>query len=180
MEFEGINLGFLWHDINEKILDAPNPFDEKWRDDKIKYRRFNKTGPLEKVLQLLIIAYKDDSPRDFFTLSKDIESAGKAIYKDNQVIQLKDHLARTDIEKFTDTVKDQNGLDIYVERFFEFTGSHNFTDMVEKTLKGKVFTKSLQGSKTIFKVSDSPIDSIELTPKSFKLKINDQIYKYKY
>ncbi|MBB4807396.1 hypothetical protein HNP38_002700 [Chryseobacterium defluvii] len=25
MEFEGINLEFLWHDINEKILDAPNP-----------------------------------------------------------------------------------------------------------------------------------------------------------
>jgi len=180
MEFEGINLGFLWHDINDKILDAPNPFDEKWRDDKVKYGKFNKTGTLEKVLQLLIIAYKDDSPRVRFTLSKDIESAGKAIYKDNQVIQLRDHLARTDIEKFTRTIKDQNGINIYVEHFFEFTGSHNFTGMVEKTLKGKVVTKSIQGSKTIFKVNDSPIDSIELTPKSFKLKINDQIYKYKY
>jgi len=36
---------------------------------------FNDSGSLEKVLQLLIIAYKDNSPRDFFTLSKDIESA---------------------------------------------------------------------------------------------------------
>ncbi|MBB4807399.1 hypothetical protein HNP38_002703 [Chryseobacterium defluvii] len=176
MEFEGINLGFLWHDINDKILDAPNPFDEKWRDDKIKYRHFNKTGPIEKVLQLLIIAYKDDSPRDFFYIGKN----GDAIYKDNKTVQLKEHLIRTDIEKITETKKDQNGLEIYVERFFEFTGTHNFTNMVEKTLKGKVFTKSLEGSKTIFKVNDSPIDSIELTPKSFKLKINDQIYKYKY
>lgn len=180
MTFEGINIGFLWEDINEKILDAPNPFDEKWRDEKIKYGKFNKTGSLEKVLQLLIIAYKDRSPRDMFTLSKDIKSAGKAIYKDDKVIQLKEHLARTDIERFTDTIKDQNGLDIYVERFFEFVSTHDFTSMVEKTLQGKDFTKTSEGDKTIFKVNNSPIDSIELTPKSFKLKINEGVYKYLY
>ncbi|KIX20566.1 hypothetical protein SY27_11685 [Flavobacterium sp. 316] len=180
MIFEGINIGFLWEDVNEKILDAPNPFDEKWRDAKIKYRDFNKTGSLEKMLQLLIIAYKDDSPRDIFTLSKDIKSAGNAIYKDNQVIQLKKDLARTDIEKFIDTIKDKDGLEIPVERFFEFVDSHNFTNMVENTLEGKQFSKTIEGNKIIFKVENSPIDSVELTSKSFLLKINDLIYKYKY
>ena len=176
IRYEEINLGFLWNDINEKILDGPNPFDEKWRTERIKYRKFNKTGPLEKVLELLIIAYKNDSPRDFFYIGKN----GDAIYKDNLTIQLKEHLVRTDIEKITETKKDQNGLDIYVERFFEFTSSHDFTQMVEKTLKGKDFTKTIQGNKTVFIINNSPIDSIELTPKSFRLTINDQIYKYKY
>jgi hypothetical protein len=180
MIFEGINIGFLWEDINEKILDAPNPFDEKWRTEMVKYGNFNDSGSLEKVLQLMIIAYKDKSPRDMFAISKDIKSAAKAIYKDDKVIQLKEHLARTDIERFTDTIKDQNGLNIYVERFFEFVSTHDFKNMVEKTLQGKEFTKTKEDDKTIFKVNNSPIDSIELTPKSFRLKINDQIYKYLY
>ncbi|MFZ4930619.1 hypothetical protein [Chryseobacterium sp. Mn2064] len=170
MEYEGTNLGFLWNDINEKILDGPNPFDI------IKYGDFNKTGPLEKVLELLIIAYKNDSPRDFFYIGKN----GDAIYKDNVTIQLKEHLLRTDIEKITETQKDPDGLAIYLERFFEFTHSHDFIPMVEKTLKGKDFTKTIQENKTIFTINNSPIDSIELTPKSFRLKLNDQIYKYKY
>ena len=180
MIFEGINIGFLWEDVNEKILDAPNPFDEKWRTEMVKYGNFNDSGPLEKVLQLMIIAYKDKSPRVMFAISKDIKSAAKAIYKDDKVIQLKEHLARTDIERFTDTIKDKDGLEIPVERFFEFVDSHNFTNMVENTLKGKQFSKTIEGDKIIFKVENSPIDSIELTFKSFLLKINDLIYKYKY
>lgn len=177
MKFEGIDLGFLWNDINEKILDAPNPFDEKWRDEKVNFAKYNKSeGSLEKILQLLIIAYKDDSPRDRFNYSKN----GDAIYKDNLCIQEKEHLARKDIERITEVIKDQNGIDITVERFFEFISAHNFTKMVENTLQGKDFTKTTTGDKTIFKLEKSPIDSIELTPKSFKLKINDKIYKYKY
>lgn len=52
--------------------------------------------------------------------------------------------------------------------------------MVEKTLQGKDFTKTKEGDKTVFKVNNSPIASIEITPKSFKLKINEEIYKYLY
>lgn len=176
MTFEGINIGFLWNDINERVLDAPNPFDEKWRDEKIKYRRFNKTGTLEKVLKLLIIAYKDKSPRDMFYIGKN----GDSIVEGNKIIELKEHLARTDIEKSTDTKKEINGLNITIERLFEFVGTHNFTNMVETTLSGKSFTKTINGDKTIFIVNNSPIGSIELTPKSFMLKLNEAVYKFLY
>jgi hypothetical protein len=176
MIFEGINIGFLWEDINEKILDAPNPFDEKWRDEKIKYRDFNKKGPLEKVLQLLIIAYKDNSPREMFYIGKN----GDSIIKDNLIVQLKEHLARADIEKFTKKEKEIKGLDITIERLFEFVGTHNFVNMVETTLSGKSFIKNVVGDKTIFVVNNSPIGKIELTPKSFMLKLNEDVYEFLY
>lgn len=176
MKFEGINIGFLWEDINEKNLDAPNPFDEKWRADMVKYGKFNKTGPLEKVLELLIIAYKDKSPRDMFHVSKN----GDSIEKGNKIIELKEHLIRTDLEKITKTKKEIKGLDITIERLFEFVGSHNFNAMVENRLSGKSFTKSVVGDKTIFIVNNSPIGRIELTPKSFMLKLNEAEYKFLY
>lgn len=175
MIFEGISIGFLWEDINEKILDGPNPFDEKWRDEKIKYRNFNKTASLEKVLKLLIIAYKDKSPRNMFYIGKN----GDALYEENKSIELKEHLSRTDIEKLTET-KDNSELQLTIERFFEFVGNHDFIHMVENTLQGKNFTKTKEAGKTIFKINESPIESIELTPKSFKLKLNEQIYKFLY
>ena len=50
IEISDINLEFLWEKRTKILLDVPDPFDEKWRDERIKFRAFLKTELIAKVV----------------------------------------------------------------------------------------------------------------------------------
>ncbi len=64
MNITNINLGFLWIENPNHILDAPDPFDEKWDSEYLKLYNFIEFEPLEKVIDLIILMYKDKYPKD--------------------------------------------------------------------------------------------------------------------
>ena len=179
MEINNINLGFLWEEKNILVLDAPDPFFEKWGEEKYKYTEFIKKESIEKVIELLIVSFKTKYPRDywFVSLANGIE-ASDSIYADSPYKVVDEgHLRRTDMKayKFLSKV-DADDFEYDYERVFEFKSEVQLTAVVEEHLSGLAFDKTVSLDSTLFQVTNSPIAEIELTPLSFRLTINEDFY----
>jgi len=66
MEVQDINLNFLWLQKGGPILDAPDPFWEKWASEEIKFYNFIKQASISKLIQLIVTAYKEQYPRNYW------------------------------------------------------------------------------------------------------------------
>lgn len=179
MEINDINLGFLWEEKKTIVLDAPDPFWEKWEDEEYNYSEFIKTESLEKIIGLLIVSFKTKYPRDFWfvSLAKGL-IASRSIYKDGLYkIVDGEHLSRDDLKAYKWLPKtDADDFEYDYERIFEFKSEIDLTQTVEQHLAGLTFNKTVTTDSVLFQVSDSPIAEIELTPKSFRMTINEDYY----
>lgn len=180
MEINEINLDFLWEEKYLSVLGATDPFWEKWRDEERKYTKFIETESLEKVIALMIISFKDKYPRDnwYASLSVGMESS-KNIYKDGDY-EVSDgkYINRDDIAKHKMLAKtDKDKFEYDYERIFEFYEPVSLSDTIEEHLSDKAYTKESIDDGTLYKVEQSPIAEIAVTPKSFRLTINEEFYE---
>lgn len=65
MKITEINLGFLW-DRYIPVLDATSPYEIKWDGQINKFDKFLREEPLDKVLEAVVVAFKNDYPRALF------------------------------------------------------------------------------------------------------------------
>lgn len=180
LKLEDLNLEFLWAKKGGPILDAPDPFWEKWDDESLKYGYFIKHAPLEQLITILIISFKDQYPRDFW--SGALSSEGPD-WIDNikteggYEVSESPYICRDDIVKLKwKTREDIHGFDYRNERVFEFKEDIDLIPVVEETLAGKTYTKTTPGARTTYTLKDSPIAKIELRKRSFKMVINHKYY----
>ena len=180
MNITDINLGFLWIKNPNRILDAPDPFDEKWRDDYLKLYNFIEFEPLEKVIDLIILMYKDKYPKEVVYTSMSTMKTYKHIYKkEGYKITDGKHLVRNDIYKFKYKRKlDKDEFEYLVEMVLEFKDIISLAKIIEKRLKGKEYTKQENGDNIIYTINKSPLASVEITSKSFKMIINEDYYVF--
>lgn len=180
MEINEINLDFLWEKNRTFVLDGPTPFWEKWRDEKRKYAKFIETEPLEKVIALMIISFKDNYPRDswFGILVNSMEGVNSIQTQDKYSILDGKYIVRDDISTLKWIEKqDKDKFEYDYERIFEFYEPVSLTDTIEEHLSDKTYTKESIDDGTLYKVEQSPIAEIAVTPKSFRLTINEEFYE---
>ncbi|MDC8006032.1 hypothetical protein POV27_18415 [Aureisphaera galaxeae] len=182
MEIRDINLGFLWEERGGPILDAPDPFWEKWREDKVKFYSFMKTEPIHKIVELMVIAYKDKFPRDYWSsnfLNEKIRQTDVEEDENGFKIYGKDYMLRHDVISFADKEKITDGEFEYSSEIkIEFIEGRDLTVPIEKVLEGKDFSKSTLGDTVVYTVEESPISQLEVTPRSFKIIVNEDYYVY--
>jgi len=182
MEITNINLGFLWEERGGYILDAPDPFWEKWREDKVKFYEFMKTESIPKILELMALAYKDKFPRDYWSsnfLNEKIRQTDVDADEDGVKTYGKEYMLRDDVISFADKEKIVQGEFEYSSEIrLEFRESHDLETPIERALEGKNFSKSVVGDNTIYTVEDSPISQLEITSGSFKLIVNENYFVY--
>jgi len=183
MEITDIKLGFLWEDRGGPILDAPDPFDEKWRAEKMKVYDFMKNETIPKIIELMVIGYRDKYPRDYWTSSfLNMKILKTDVVADENGVSTygEDYMLRSDIVAYTNKEKiTQEGFEYSSEITLNFKEDHDLETPIERVLEGKTFTKNPLGSPTIYTVEDSAISQLEITANSFKLIVNDDYYVYR-
>jgi len=180
MNITDINLGFLWIEKTSFWLDAPDPFDEKWRDDRVKLSYFIELEPLEKVIDLIILMYKDKYPKNSVFAGISTGRSARYVYMENgyEVID-GENISRTDITKYKDKNKlDKDGFEYLVEMVLEFKDTISLAKIIEKRLIGKEYTKQENGDNIIYTINKSPLASVEISSKSFKMIINEDYYVF--
>ena len=182
MEIADINLGFLWEERGGPILDAPDPFWEKWREDKGNFREFMKTESISKIVELMVLAYRDKYPRDYWSsnfLNDKIWKSELEADSDGIKTYGKDYMLRKDVISYADKEKIAQGeFEYSSEIMLEFATNHDLETPIERALQGKIYTKNIIGSQTTYVVENSPLAQIEITDRSFKLLINKDYYVY--
>lgn len=179
-EIEDLNLGFLWAEKGGiVIMDAADPFWEKWDGELLKYLSFIEHAPLEKVIELLLISFKDRYPRDFWNMAFSLgaESGRNNNKQGVYDVYESQFINREDIVR----VKRRRREDIYgfeydCEKIFEFREDINLIPVVEKTLADHAYTQSTSGARLIYTLRNSPIARIELHRRRFKMVINSKYY----
>jgi len=183
MEITDINLGFLWEDRGGYILDAPDPFWEKWRADKLKFYDFMKNETVPKIIELMVIGYRDEFPRNYWSsnfLNMKILKTDVVADENGAKTYGKDYMLRSDIIAYINREKiTKEGFDYSSEITLAFKEEHDLETPIERALEGKNFTKNPLGSPTIYSVEDSAISQIEITASSFKLIVNDDYYVFR-
>ncbi len=179
MNREDINFGFLWEDKKGIVLDAKHPFDEKWDDEYIKFRNYVENASIEEVIWLIIYSYRDNFPRDYWTVVMSKGMISKYIIKkDNYDIIDGRHFIHKEISLYKDYEKtDLMGFSYVFERIFHFNKDLPLKRIVEDAISEKEYVKKQMDNKTTYKLTDSPISSISITDNVFELKINKNKYR---
>lgn len=182
MKLSDINLGFLWEKRIEIVVDAPDPFDEKWDTEYLKFSEFIKVSPIPKVIELMIIAYKDTYPRTYWSgsfLNNKIFKSNPKRDSDRVIVFDKSYMSRQDIVSYSNKEKIAKGEFEYPAKIMlEFVSNYNLATPIERALNGKNYTKNTIENQTIYVVENSPIAQLEITDKSFKLIVNKEHYQY--
>ena len=180
MEITEIDLGFLW-DRYIPMLDATSPYEIKWANEIDKFDKFLREESLDKVLEAVVIAFKDNYPRALFlygALHKDFYS--ETIEEgDYSGLDQKD-IRRNDILKYMDkSYIDSDDYEFVIEIVLDYISTPTAIEYVEKGLQGKIYTKVEQGDETIFQVQNSPILEIKVSSTQFHLKIDKEKFVYR-
>jgi len=183
MKISDINLGFLWEERKGIILDAPHPFDEKWDAETLKFYAFMENENIPKIIELTVMGYRDEFPRDFWAgIFLNMKILKTDIFADENGVKTygEDYLRRNDIITYISKQKvTHDGFDYFSEMTLGFKEDHDLATPIERALEGKTFTKNPLGSPIIYTIEDSAISQIEITASSFKLIVNDDYYVYR-
>ncbi len=181
MEITDLNLDFLWADKGGPILGKVDPFWEVWSPEREKYIEFIETESIPKLIELLVISFKDKFPRDYWNPSITID--GMEVLKrirqegDYKVLEGSD-LRNEDLKEFKWLwQKDAKGFDYVHERAFKFEKEFDLFTVVETALAENTFTKTVGSLTTVYAIESSPLAEIEVGPKSFRMTINPANYK---
>ncbi|GGG23229.1 hypothetical protein GCM10011344_24970 [Dokdonia pacifica] len=180
MEITDIQLDFLWLTKGGPILDAPDPFWEKWRKEKLKLSNFIKTESIPKLIQLIVTAYKDQYPRSYWGggILLDLENYAPK-EEEGYVLIESSSMIRKDIKKIKKKhYTDNEDLSYLSELIYEFTDSHELEVPIETILEGKVYEKVTNVNVITYTVEESPIAQLVITPQSFKLIVNEAYFVY--
>lgn len=156
-----------------------DPFWQEWQPERWKFSEFIETAPIEKVLELIIIAYKDKYPRNYwFGMFTKLE-AHKHVREDNGYRFVdSEYLERKEFFKYSyKYLEDADGIKYLSEMIIEL--KEPFSDMismVERTLSGKTYTKASRNGNTIYQLTDSPLLKLEVADKYFALTVNDTFH----
>ncbi len=190
MENKNINLDFLYYQ-RVAVLDGVDPKEEKLKKTARVFKKNMKEYKLNEVIQLIIYSYKENyAQHKFFSAcfydvktGLDRPQEPEGIGKYDQYMS-KQNMARKDIEHsilriFKDDYEKTNAR-FLKEMELLFVDNQELKDSVEEALEGKEFSKNEDGEITIYKVEDSPIAEIELSPKKFVLRTNSDKWKAYY
>ena len=179
MEITDIDLNFLWLEKRVVVLDAPDPFWEKWRSEHVKFYDFIESTSIPKLIQLIIIAYKDKYPRRYW--------GGAILNSKNYVEKIENgynileakNILRDDISRYLDKdYVDQNDLNYLEELILEFTEPQELEAPIDVILEGKEYEKTTNIDSIVYNVQNSPIAQLEIAPQSFKLIANRDFFVY--
>ena len=172
LTLEDLNLEFLWAERGGPIMDAPDPFWEKWHSEWWKYTYFIKYAPLVEVVGLLIISFRDRYPRDYWkgALTSLGNPTDDELPLPTEKTENSSATNRDDILRYAwRSRKDIHGFQYDHERTFEFRDPIDLSSTVEDLLTKMDYKKQIMGSKTVYQMKNSPIARMELKKNSFKL-----------
>lgn len=180
MEITDIQLDFLWLTKGGPVFGAPDPFWEKWSEEKLMLNDFIETESIPKLIQLIVTAYKEQYPRNYWGggLILDLENYAPK-EEDGYVLIESSSMIRKDIKKIKkkhDT--DNEGLRYLSELIYEFTDSHELEVPIETILERKSYEKVTNVNEITYTVEESPIAQLVITPQSFKLIVNEAYFVY--
>lgn len=179
MEITDLKLDFLWLKNPYMILGKKDPFWETWQPERWKFSEFVETAPIEKVLELIIIAYKDKYPREYWTGIFMTRKGAREVKRiDGYSIFKEDYLSKDDMATYKVKLKqDAGGIDYLSEMIIELKEPYSdMISMVERTLSGKTYTKASRNGNTIYQLTDSPLLKLEVAEKYFALTVNDDFH----
>ena len=179
MEITDIQLDFLWLSRGGPILDAPDPFWEKWGEEELKLSEFIKTESISKLVQLIVTAYKEQYPRsDWGGVILD-HTTYTPKKEDGYSIIEASSITRKDIKKVKSKyVTDDRDLNYLSELIYEFTDAHELEVPIETILEGKTYEKVINVNEITYTVEESPIAQVVITPQIFKLIVNETYFVY--
>ncbi|PKH50016.1 hypothetical protein CXF68_04540 [Tenacibaculum sp. Bg11-29] len=173
------------------VLDGVDPKEEQYKQIVSSFNKKMKECELNKAVQLIILGYKEKYAQYkfyggcFYEIKTPIIDTEYPDYLGmNDFYMPKEEMKRKDIEHlilriFKDDYEKTNTR--YLQELeLVFTESQDLNDTIEKTLKGKVFSKKESSESIIFTVEDSPISEIEITSKKFILRTNPDKWKAYY
>lgn len=179
-----INLDFLYYQETQG-LDWTDPNMEVYDEQEWEFDRKMKTIALKDVIKLIIEGYKEKYPQQKFfkTCFYDTKTGiGNGKYPAHlgqyDYYQPSKKMARKDIKHLImhidKGIKGIGNARYMKELELEFFEPQTFNTVVKKTLQGKDFSISYTSHSTVYKVKDSAISEIEITPLKFKLTTNPQ------
>lgn len=179
-----INLDFLYYQ-EKQGLDWTDPNMEIYDDQEWEFKRKMKTVHLKDVIKLIINGYKEKYPQHkffaicFYDTKTGIDTPPYPSHLGKHDYYMPyNEMARKDIKHLIMHIdKGINGVGnarYMKELELEFFESQNFDIVIKDTLKGKDFSTSQTSNSTVYKVKDSAISEIEITPLKFKLTTNPQ------
>ncbi|WP_046759376.1 hypothetical protein [Kordia jejudonensis] len=180
MKIRDIDLGFLW-DRYIPILGATSPYELKWDNEIDKFDEYLQKEPIEKMLEAVVIAFKDQYPRALFLYGALSIGFYSQIVEEGEYrgLNQKD-IKRNDILKYRHKLyTNPEDYEFIVEIILEYISTFNVVSFVENGLAGKLYTKIEQNGYTVFKVQDSPIAEISVSTTKFHLKINKEKLVYR-
>lgn len=179
-----INLEFLYYQ-EKQGLDWTDPNMKIYDEQEWEFKRKMKTTDLKDVIKIIIEGYKEKYPQHKFfarCFRNSKAGIGNVIYPDHlgqyDYYQPSSKMARKDIEHLImhidKGIKGVGNARYMKELELEFFEPQNFDIVVKIALKHKDFSTSHTSNSTIYKVKDSAISEIEITPLKFKLRTNPQ------
>jgi hypothetical protein len=162
------------------ILDNDKEFHEwtnKYERQENIFVNYISNCPLNDLIYLLIRTFTMKYP-NFTTLGFTLGNSNWDKKEENFTIF--ENFIRRDIKTFFSElylgpIKDQlhpEIREIYDKKItMEFKESFS-ENIINEALTGKIFTKTIDGNKSIYKVEESPIDSLEYTDKKITINVN--------
>jgi hypothetical protein len=179
MEITDIQLDFLWLSRGGPILDAPDPFWEKWADEKLKLSDFIKTESISKLVQLIVTAYKDQYPRSYWGGAILDHTTYTPKKEDGYSVIEASSITRKDIKKVKSKYDtDDRDLSYLSELIYVFTDIQELEAPIETILESKAYEKATNVNEITYTVEESPIAQIIITPQSFRLIVNETYFVY--
>lgn len=179
-----INLEFLYYQ-EKQGLDWTDPNMELYNEQEWEFDKQMKIMNLKDVIKIIIEGYNEKYPQHKFfkTCFYDTKTGiGNGTYPDHlgqyDYYQPSSKMARKDIKHLImhidKGIKGVGNARYMKELELEFFEPQNFDIVVKIALKDKDFSTSHTSNSTIYKVKDSAISEIEITPLKFKLRTNPQ------
>jgi hypothetical protein len=180
MEIKDLKLDFLWLKNPYMILGKKDPFWETWQPERWKFSEFVETAPIEKVLELIILVYKDKYPRAYWTGNFiTLKGSDNVQESEGYFVFTEEYLERNEMSKYKVKLKqDAGSIDYLSEMIIELKEPFDdMISMVENTLNGKGYTKTTQNGNTLYELSNSPLLKLEVSPTLFALTVNDKFHE---
>ncbi len=187
-DFDDLDIDFFWARKDETRRSGTYDFWNKWGNQRRLLYYFVKHRPLENVIYLLILSYKDRYPRkDFWyhALSNEtkseshgwIEPTEDVLRQGSYKVCESESLLREDIARLRwKSGNDIEDIEYDHEQVLEFFEEVDWGPLVESTLSEKSLSKKVYGVKTVYEVENSPIVQIELKQRSLKLIANNKYH----
>lgn len=173
-----LKLDFLWLPNPYKWLGKIDPFQQQWAPEYAKCKEYLKICSTEELIKFYIICYKDHYPKNYWFgwLSNGEASDHVQIINDYSVVDGKYFIRKDILTLKEQSKKDKDDYSYTSDRIFNFKKNIDVSKIIENELDGKTYQKKDNGSKIIYKLIDNPIDFIEITGNSFRLKVNDKYH----